>query len=183
MNTEFKILRDKIIEDNSETKTLFGMNETVKRLMGMMYYYEKSMTLDDMTEMLGMSKASMSNAVRELVEMDLVQKIHVKGERKVLYKVEDDNYECFIKYFCFQWRKLLIPKATSIKKQIAQLNRLKRKEGIDKDTVALIDKDLEKLQAALDYIDWLDRVTLLFESHEIFDYVPKGESARAKIGL
>jgi DNA-binding transcriptional regulator GbsR (MarR family) len=166
-------VRDQIIDFNSEYQTLFAMPHTVKRLMSVMYYYEKPMTLDDMTELLGMSKASMSIAVRELDEIGLVKKIWKKGERKDIYQVEEDNYDSFIKFFCYQWRKSVIPQTIALKKFIEELNVIKEKDDLDEESLELIDKDLNKLHSGLDYLDWLSRLIESFESHEIFDFIPK----------
>ncbi|MFK8794941.1 MULTISPECIES: GbsR/MarR family transcriptional regulator [Planococcus] len=173
MNDKFQEARERIIDQNSDSQTLLGMPATVKRLMSVMYYYEKPMTLEDMMELLGMSKASMSNAVRELDEIGLVEKVWRKGERKDLYKVEEDNYESFFKFFSYHWRKVINPKTVSMKKSIDELNQLLKSEDIDEETTALIQKDLEKLHDGLAYYDWLNRLIGTFESHEIFDLVPK----------
>lgn len=175
MNEEFKRVRDEIIDFNSEHQTLFSMPLTVKRLMSVMYYFEKPMTLDDMTELLGMSKASMSIAVRELDEIGLVKKIWKKGERKDLYQVEEDNYDSFIKFFCYQWRKSVIPQTNALKKFIDELNKIKEQDNLDDETNDLIEKDLKKLYSGLGYLDWVSRLIQAFESHEIFDYIPKQE--------
>lgn len=176
LNDKFLEVRDRIIEDNSESQTLFGMSHTVKRLMSVMYYYEKPMTLNDMTELLGMSKASMSNAVRELDEIGLVRKIWKKGERRDVYRVEEDNYESFIKFFCYNWRKVIVPKTISVKAFIEELNELKAQDDMDEETMGLIEKDLEKLHNALEYLNWLERLIETMESHEIFEFVPKKPS-------
>jgi DNA-binding transcriptional regulator GbsR (MarR family) len=173
LNDKLRGVRDRIIEHNSENKTLYGMQPTVMRLMTVMYYYEKPMTLDDMKEHLGMSKASMSNAVRELEEMGLVEKIWKKGELKNIYKAEEDNYETFIKFYCYHWSKLLAPKTNSMRQSIEELTELREQDDIDEETKELIEKDLDKLHLGLEYIEWLSRVIELFESHEIFNYVPK----------
>lgn len=173
MNEEFVKARDRIIDQNSESQTLLGMQPTVRRLLSVMYYYEKPMTLDDMTELLGMSKASMSNAVRELDEIGLVEKVWKKGERKDIYKVEEDNYESFFKFFSYHWRKILIPKTISLKKSAEELAELQKREGMDEETAGLIEKDLGKLEEALEYYDWLNRLIETFDTHEIFDFIPK----------
>jgi DNA-binding transcriptional regulator GbsR (MarR family) len=173
VNEKFKNVRDKIIEHNSEIQTLYSMHPTLKRLMSVMYYYEKPMTLDDMTELLGMSKASMSNAIRELNEIGLVEKIWKKGERKDIYQVEEDNYESFIKFFCYHWRKALVPKIITMRKSLDELNALKEEKDMDSETTLLIEKDLEKLNEGLEYLDWLQRLIESFESHRIFEYIPK----------
>ncbi|TLS38672.1 GbsR/MarR family transcriptional regulator [Pseudalkalibacillus caeni] len=176
MNPKFKEARERIIDQNSESQTLFSLQPTVKRLMSVMYYYEKPMTLDDMKDILGMSKASMSNAVRELDDIGLVEKVWKKGERKDLYKVEEDNYESFIKYFCYHWRKIIVPKTHSLKKSINELNELKLDDEMDEETKELIDKDLEKLHEGLEYLEWVGNLVELFESHKIFDHIPKKPS-------
>ena len=173
MNDKFSEARTRIIDQNSESQTLFGMSPTVRRLMSVMYYNEKPMTLDEMTQMLGMSKASMSNAVRELDEMGLVEKVWRKGERKDLYRVEMDNYESFFKYFSYHWRKVIGPKKIVLRKSINDLAALKTESGIDSDTLEQIDKDLAKLEAGLEYYDWLSRLIDSFDTHEIFDFIPK----------
>ncbi|MCF6409769.1 GbsR/MarR family transcriptional regulator [Pseudalkalibacillus salsuginis] len=173
MNEKFKEIRERIIEQNSESQTLYSMHHTLKRLMSIMYYYEKPMTLDDMASLLGMSKASMSNAVRELIEIGLVKKVWKKGERKDIYQVEEDNYESFIKFFCYHWRKQITPKTSSMRKSIRELKELAEEDNLDEETKALIEKDLEKLYDGLDYLSWVSGVIELFETHEIFDYVPK----------
>lgn len=173
MNDELKRVRDQIIDHNSDHQTLFSMPHTVRRLMSVMYYFEKPMTLDDMTELLGMSKASMSIAVRELDEMGLVKKVWKKGERKDIYQVEEDNYDSFIKFFCYHWRKSVFPQTTALKKFIDELNEIKEKGDLDEESKELIEKDLNKLHSGLEYLDWLNRLIQSFESHEIFDFIPK----------
>jgi len=173
LNEKFKMVRDQIIEFNSDHQTLFSMPNTLKRLMSVMYYYEKPMTLDDMTELLGMSKASMSIAVRELDEIGLVKKIWKKGERKDIYQVEEDNYDSFIKFFCYHWRKSVVQQTNALKKFIQELTEIREKTYLDEESQELIEKDLKKLYSGLEYLDWLSRLIQSFESHEIFDFIPK----------
>lgn len=178
LNEEARNIRDRIIEMNSDNQTLIGMHSTVKRLLTVMYYNEAPMTLDDMTQMLGMSKASMSNAVRELDEIGLVEKVWIKGERKDIYQVEKDNYDSFFKYFAYHWRKLLMSNTVAVNKTIEELNQLLKAEGLDEETSELIHKDLTKLNDGLEYFDWLGRLVHSFETKEIFNFIPKSESVK-----
>lgn len=173
MKKEFEEARNRIIEQNSDSQTLIGMQQTVRRLLSVMYYYEKPMTLNDMMELLGMSKASMSIAVRELEDIGLVKKVSRKGERRDLYQVEEDNYESFFNYFGYHWRKIINPKTVSMKKSIHELTELLDRESLDDETKGLAEKDLSKLYAGLEYFHWLNRLIEKFESQEIFDLVPK----------
>lgn len=174
---KFEEARNRIIDQNSDSQTLIGMQQTVRRLLSVMYYYEKPMTLNDMMELLDMSKASMSIAVRELEEMGLVKKVSQKGQRRDLYQVEEDNYESFFKYYGYRWRKIIDHKTASFHQSILELTELLTQESVDDETKRQAEKDLAKLHAGLDYFEWLNRLIETFETEEIFDFIPKKEGA------
>lgn len=174
---KFEEARNRIIDQNSDSQTLIGMQQTVRRLLSVMYYYEKPMTLNDMMELLDMSKASMSIAVRELEEMGLVKKVSQKGQRRDLYQVDEDNYESFFKYYGYHWRKIIDHKAASFHQSIHELTELLNQESIDDETTRQAEKDLAKLHAGLDYFEWLNRLIETFETEEIFDFIPKKEGS------
>ncbi|WP_298828747.1 MarR family transcriptional regulator [uncultured Planococcus sp.] len=170
---KFEEARNRIIEQNTDSQTLIGMQQTVRRLLSVMYYYEKPMTLNDMMELLDMSKASMSIAVRELEEMGLVKKVSQKAQRRDLYQVEDDNYESFLKYYGYHWRKIIDRKTVSFHESILELTELLDQESLDDETTSKAEKDLAKLHAGLGYFEWLNRLIETFETEEIFDFIPK----------
>src|SRR5699024_2073234 len=92
---------------------LYGVSETVGRVMATIYYSNKPITLDELSEEMGMSKMSMSNAVRELQEMEIVEKVYINNSRKHHYVVEQDYYQFFIDLFCSNWGKSIYRKGTS----------------------------------------------------------------------
>lgn len=173
MKKKFEEARSRIIEGNSDSQTLIGMQQTVRRLLSVMYYYEKPMTLNDMMELLDMSKASMSIAVRELEDIGLVKKISRKSERRDLYQVEEDNYDSFFNYFGYHWGKIITEKTVSFNNSIQELTELMEQEELDDETKDLAEKDLLKLYGGLEYLEWLNRLIGTFETQEIFNLVPK----------
>lgn len=176
MKEKFEEARNRIIEENSDSQTLIGMQQTVRRLLSVMYYYEKPMTLNDMMELLDMSKASMSIAVRELEEIGLVKKFSRKSERRDLYQVEEDNYDSFFNYFSYHWGKIIAEKNISFNNSIQELTAVIDQEELDDETQGLAEKDLLKLYAGLEYLEWLNRLIETFETREIFNLVPKKSS-------
>lgn len=175
---QFEEARNRIIDENSDSQTLIGMQQTVRRLLSVMYYYEKPMTLNDMMELLDMSKASMSIAVRELEEMGLVKKVSQKGQRRDLYQVEDDNYKSFFKYYGYHWQKIIDHKTASFHQSIHELTELLNQESVDGETKSQAEKDLTKLYAGLDYFEWLNRLVETFETEEIFEFIPKKTASK-----
>ena len=52
----------------------FGMPATVGRILGIIYMNRKPMTLTELSEATGMSKTRMSQAVREMLDVNLAEK-------------------------------------------------------------------------------------------------------------
>ncbi|MDQ0340786.1 DNA-binding transcriptional regulator GbsR (MarR family) [Caldalkalibacillus uzonensis] len=173
--------RQKVIQTISQNMHLFGITPSVGRLYGIMYFEDRPMTLDEMCDALGMSKTSMSTGVRALIEIHMVHKIWQKGVRKDLYQVEEDWYKTFVGLFTTKWRKALESNEQQVQQAYQALSDL-YKQTVDEQLKDKIEKDLDKLQHAIEYYDWLKRLVESFESGQIFEWVPKteGKSAQAE---
>ncbi|MGD6855819.1 GbsR/MarR family transcriptional regulator [Bacillus infantis] len=160
--------RERVIESVARNMHLYGVPASIGRIYGTLYFENKPMTLDELKEELEMSKTSMSTGVRTLLELNMVEKVWRKGERKDLYQVKGDWYQNFIDRFCTQWRK-----GTQMNLD-ASLRSLKDLEEVlshteDDETVKKAENHLQKITYAIEYYTWLDKVIDLFESREIFE--------------
>jgi DNA-binding transcriptional regulator GbsR (MarR family) len=168
-------IHKKIIDRIGSNMKLYGYSETVGRLMGTIFYNREPMTLDEMKEELGMSKMRMSSAVRELTDVGLAEKVYEKGVRKDLYVVEQEYYQTFISLFCANWRKGISMNHATQQKIIPELEEIINDEKTDDETRIKAREYLDETKKVLAYYDWLSRLLDVFESHEIFEYVPKTE--------
>ncbi|MBO8162244.1 MAG: GbsR/MarR family transcriptional regulator [Brevibacillus sp.] len=168
-----KKARDRVIEALAKNMDLYGITLSVGHLYGTMFFQDKPMTLDEMGAAMGMSKTSMSTGVRQLMEQKMVNKVWMKGARKDHYEVDQDWYQNFIDYFSTKWRKAIDLNVQALRRSMNDLTLLKEKDDLPEELQRCVETDLEKLQNALDYYDWLSRLIDLLESHEIFQYVPK----------
>ncbi|UFJ41906.1 GbsR/MarR family transcriptional regulator [Brevibacillus humidisoli] len=168
-----KKARERVIEALAKNMDLYGITLSIGHLYGTMLFQDKPMTLDEMGEAMGMSKTSMSTGVRQLMEQKMVNKVWMKGARKDHYEVDQDWYQNFIDYFSTKWRKAIDLNVHALRRSLNDLSSLKEKEDLSEELHQLVETDLEKLQNALAYYDWLSRLIDLMESHEIFQYVPK----------
>jgi DNA-binding transcriptional regulator GbsR (MarR family) len=160
--------RERVIESVARNMHLYGVTPSIGRIYGTLYFEKEPMTLDELKEELKMSKTSMSTGVRTLLELNMVEKVWRKGERKDLYQVKGDWYQNFIDRFCTQWRK------GSQMNLDASLTSLKDLEEVlshteDEETVKKAENDLQKITYAIEYYSWLNKVIDLFESREIFE--------------
>lgn len=164
--------RERIIETIAQNIHLYGLTPSAGRQYGTMFFHDKPMTLDDMTEELGMSKTSMSTSVRALSDLKLVERAWVRGVRKDLYQVKDDWYQSFINLFSIKWRRSISHHTVAVKKSLRELEQLKNSPDISEDLKAIVETDIEKMIYIRDYYEWLDRLVDAFEDHDIFDLVP-----------
>lgn len=172
-NEKLDKARERIIETIAQNIHLYGLVPSAGRQFGTMFFQNEPLTLDDMTEKLGMSKTSMSTSVRALSELKLVERAWKKGVRKDLYKVTDDWHQSFIDLFSIKWRRSATLHMTAIKKSLTELKELQQDPVISKELYEEVQLDIDKLLYMKNYYNWLERLIDAFEDQQIFDLVPK----------
>ncbi|BFT74093.1 MULTISPECIES: GbsR/MarR family transcriptional regulator [Paenibacillus] len=165
--------RKRIIESMGKNMELYGITQSIGHLYGLLFFQNKPMTLDEMREAMEMSKTSMSTGVRTLVDLKMVNKVWEKGSRKDLYEVEMDWFQTFSDYFSLKWRKALEINLSSLRKSKVELNQLSQLYPDDTALQGILQTDINKIDEAIRYYKWLDRLIDSFETEEIFNLVPK----------
>ncbi|UUZ80186.1 hypothetical protein LJK88_35320 [Paenibacillus sp. P26] len=138
-----------------------------------MFFQNKPMTLDEMGEAMEMSKTSMSTGIRTLVDLNMVNKVWEKGSRKDLYEVERDWHQTFSDFFAIKWRKAVEMNLQALKKSLSELKELSGKYPEDEVLQSTLASDMDKINQAVSYYLWLDRLIDALESGEIYNLVPK----------
>ena len=167
--------RERIIETIAQNIHLYGLTSSAGRQYGAMFFHDEPLTLDQMTEELGMSKTSMSTSVKALSDLKLVERAWKKGVRKDLYQAKDDWYQSFIDLFSIKWRRSISLHIVSIKKSMNEMEELVNDPTVTQEVKECAANDIAKLTYIRNYFDWLGRLVDAFESHEIFDLVPLKE--------
>lgn len=166
--------RERVIETISQNMHLYGVTPSIGRLYGILFFNDAPLTLDNMKEELLMSKTSMSTSVRTLTDLNMVEKVWRKGERKDLYAPKRDWYEIFIDYFSSEWRKVVHLNVTAINDSIKELDKLLHGgTTLTPEQETNIMNDKNKLLYAKEYYNWLNRLFDFFESEEIFTVVER----------
>lgn len=165
--------RARCIDSLAHNLNLYGVSPSVGRLYGLLFFSDGPMTLDAMKDELGMSKTSMSTAVRQLLELKMVEKVWKKGERKDLYQCTDDWYQSFSDLFSVQWRKGISKNISSIKKSLEEMEELSIDPQTSAEVREAVKLDKGKLLYTLEYYDWLNRLVDSLESGEIYTFIPK----------
>ena len=70
-----------------------GLARTFGRLFGLLMVADEPMSLDDMVDRLGVSKASVSTNARACEELGLARRVGVRGDRKDYYEIAPRAFE------------------------------------------------------------------------------------------
>lgn len=165
---------EKFIQVIAKNMDLYDITPSTGRLYGVLYFNDEPMTLDDMRDALHMSKTSMSTGVRTLSEMRMVETAFRKGIRKDLYQSEEDWYKSFTSLFGKRWRSQTESNIDETMEAIEILEEM-YKETNDEELKKKIEHDLEKLEYAKKYYQWLMQFIKVIDSGEIFNYIPKNK--------
>ena len=88
-NTIIREVRQRLIEVAGRTTQDLGMGRIIGQVLGDIYMTEGDSSLDDIGRNLGLSKAAVSIAARQLESLGLLQRIWKKDDRKNYYRIVD----------------------------------------------------------------------------------------------
>ncbi|MBN6885989.1 HTH-type transcriptional regulator, osmoprotectant uptake regulator [Cytobacillus horneckiae] len=173
MNAKLNQTEEFFVDKIAENMSTYGVSTTVGRVLGIIYMNRKPMTLNELSEATGMSKTRMSQAVREMLELNIAEKVFEKGVRRDLYNVEQDYYQTFVSLFTSNWQKAINKNKLFEKKVKAELLLLLEQETLSADDEQKVNDLLKEAKEWVEYYQWLARLVEFFESGEIFNHVPK----------
>jgi DNA-binding transcriptional regulator GbsR (MarR family) len=84
---------DSMLEGLGQLADYFGYNKVMGQLYGALLLHPDSLSLDDLVEKLGKSKASISMNMRTLEHMGIVREVWVRDTRKKYYEAETDPWK------------------------------------------------------------------------------------------
>lgn len=160
-----------VISAIAETMDLYGVTPSAGRLYGTMYI-EGEMTLDQMKDRLGMTKPSMSTAVRRLRNNGMVQKTWKKGSRRDHFSAETDFFKSFISFYCKKWEREVEMNVSAIEVASTELQKVMESDQVSRGIKDYAENLYNQISESKSYYSWLRRLIDLIESGKIFDYLP-----------
>lgn len=110
-----------MIESGARTAESFGLNALLGRIFMTLYLHEKEQSLDDVADFLGVSKASVSIACRQLESLGAIRKVYVKGDRKDYYQAESSLRQIINNGFLASVNKKLTSAQIQIERSLQHL--------------------------------------------------------------
>lgn len=83
-------MRARLVELGGRTAQDLGLGRIVGQMVVYLYLWKGECSLDQIEEALGLSKAAVSVAARQLESLGLIRRVWKKGDRKSYYRTADD---------------------------------------------------------------------------------------------
>ena len=84
-----------------------GMPRGAGRLFGFLLVSDRAYSLDELTEKLQASKASMSTNARMLESLGMIERVSSLGDRRDFYRAGDDPWERMLRVAQGRWRDMI----------------------------------------------------------------------------
>lgn len=169
---QIEFSKELFIEKIAENMKTFGLPTTVGRIFGIIYMNRGPMTLDQLSQETGMSKTRMSQVIREMLQLNIVEKVFQKGVRKDLYDVENNYYQIFISLFTSTWRGTINKSRLFENKIKRDLAELRESSSLSEENEENLNEFLTEFQLWSEYYNWINRLVEFMESGEVFKHVP-----------
>lgn len=96
-------VEDRFIAQWGEISALWGVNRTVGRIHALLYLSRQPLDMETITKRLQISHGNCSTSIRDLLAWNSIRRVHVPGERRVLYESEQDPWTWF--HACIRERR------------------------------------------------------------------------------
>ena len=135
--------RWEMIEAGGRTAQSFGLNRLFGQIYILLYLSDEPQSLDAMAEHLGVSKASVSIACRQLESWGAVRRSWVKGDRKDYYVAETSFNHILSNGLLASVNKKLDSAKVQIERSLSMLEQ----DGADLEKVSFLRRRLKEAEA------------------------------------
>jgi len=161
---EVELLRQKMILAISKIMDWYNLTPSASELYALMFFEDRPMTLEEMKDLMGMSKSSMSYAVRSLIESKMVYKLDEKQERKELFRADPDFLSSFRKFLTSKLEREIEVVTCAIEDVMPRFKEMLENKETPENIRQEVSKNLDKVIHAKNYYVWLQEFVDLLKS-------------------
>ena len=93
--SELERIKERFILHWGEMGSLWGINRTMAQAHALLYISPEPLSANEIMNELQISRGNVSMALRELIAWGIVNRVHLKGERREFYTTEKDVWQMF----------------------------------------------------------------------------------------
>ena len=127
--SDLERIRERFILHWGEMGSLWGINRTMAQIHALLFISPEALSANDIMEELQISRGNVSMALRELIAWGIVNRVHVKGERREFYTTEKDVWKMFRIIARERKRREVDPTIEVLRQSMTDLNELSESAG------------------------------------------------------
>jgi len=143
-------IRNELIDSIGEKAERFGFPRIAGQIEGLLYFSNRSMSLDEMAERLEVSKASVSTNIRLLENWKVVRRVYQRGERKNFYEIKGTIWEIETEIASTIVKVEMERFRTLISQSTDDLRTLQSKTKAGKDDISYLNNRLLEIREYMD---------------------------------
>jgi DNA-binding transcriptional regulator GbsR (MarR family) len=137
-------VKEKFILHWGEMGQLWGINRTMAQIHALLFISPEHLSANEIMEELQISRGNVSMALRELIAWGIVNRVHIKGERREFYATEKEVWSMFRIIARERKRREVDPTINVLRESVADLKLVPHAEG---------QYEREQLQNLLDFFE------------------------------
>lgn len=161
---EVQTLRKKMIVAIASIMDWYNLTPSASELYAYMFFEDRPMTLEEMKNVMGMSKSNMSYAVRSLIRAKMIYKLDHKQDRKDLYRADPDFLSSFKNFLASKLVREIDVMTSVIDEVLPRLQAILGNTDAEISLRQDANQDLDKVQHAKDYYTWLQEFVIRLKS-------------------
>ncbi len=144
-----------------EMGSRWGVNRSVGQIHALLYLTGRPLTAEEIAETLSMARSNVSTSLRELMNWNLVRRVHMLGDRRDHFEAEADHWQMLMTIV--EGRKLreIDPTLSLLRTCMLEAEEDKRLDATSKERIASMLEFLETLANWYDDVRRLPKGTLL----------------------
>ncbi|MBN1220430.1 MAG: MarR family transcriptional regulator [Anaerolineae bacterium] len=142
--SDLERVREKFILHWGEMGSLWGINRTMAQIHALLYISPKPLSANDIMDELQISRGNVSMALRELIAWGIVNRVHIKGQRREFYATEKDVWKMFRIIARERKKREIDPTMGVLRDSVAELNQMADPDG---------EYERKQLQSLLDFFE------------------------------
>ena len=127
--SDIERIRERFILHWGEMGSLWGINRTMAQVHALLYISPEPLCANDIMKELQISRGNVSMALRELIAWGIVNRVHIKGERREFYTTEKDVWQMFRIIARERKKREVDPTISVLRESVTDLNELPDAEG------------------------------------------------------
>lgn len=127
--SELNKIKEKFILHWGEMGSLWGINRTMAQVHALLFISPEPLCANDIMAELQISRGNVSMALRELIAWGIVNRVHIKGERREFYTTEKDVWTLFRIIARERKKREVDPTIEVLRESVTKLNQMPDTDG------------------------------------------------------